>query len=355
MPKPLSSPTGSIAIVAVLFLSGAVVLRTSTAHADDCLTAPNSSAPNGYHWYYHLDLNKQRKCWYLRAAGPPAQPASEQIPVASHNKATLPDAQISANNGIATPLPHIQMLAVKPQPAPAETTDEPVEQSAEEESTASSTPSASPRASTSMETNAQATGLAPVVRPDPSAAGVYKSREPTAALSVARTDSDQALGNATASNNAETNPRTGSPATTPVELFPIFALGLVVAGFLSRVVMKITTARRRRIIIDRPESYWIDDRQRHGWRDNPKHDGAIAEQGEFLDGLDRSLISNASDYSPHRPFKTNDQWSENAVGQNGASAANDESSERRDKLHQLRQDLDRLLRSPKAGMSWPVS
>ena len=38
-----------------------------------------------------------------------------------------------------------------------------------------------------------------------------------------------------------------------------------------------------------------------------------------------------------------------------ASAAYDESSERRDKLQLLRQDLDRLLRSPKADVSWPVS
>ena len=314
MPKPLSSPTGLIAIVALVLLSGAADLRTSIAHADDCLTAPNSSAPNGNHWYYHLDSTKQRKCWYLRAAGPPAQLASAQDPVASHNTAPSPDAQISINNGIGTPLPHIQMLAVKPQPAPT-TTDEPVGQSAQQESAASSIPSASlPQASTSMETNAQATGPAPVVSPESPVVGVYNSREPTAALSATRTDPDPAAEVARASNNAVTNARTGSPATTPAELLPIFALGLIVAGFLSRVVLKIATARRRRIIIDRPESHWIGDRQQHGWPDNLKHYGAIAEQDEFFDGLHRSLRSSASDYRPHRPFQTNDQWSENAVG-----------------------------------------
>jgi hypothetical protein len=206
-----------------------------------------------------------------------------------------------------------------------------------------------------METNAQATGPAPVVRPDPPAAGVYNSREPTADLSVARTDFDPATGVARASDNAEANARTGSPPTTPIELLPIFALGLVVAGFLSRAVMKIATARRRRIIIDRAESYWIDDRQQHGWGDKLRqHHGAIAEQGEFLDGLDRSLISSASDYRAHRPFQTDDR-SENAVGQGRAFAAHDENGERGDKLQQLRQDLDRLLRSPKVGVSWPVS
>ena len=47
--------------------------------------------------------------------------------------------------------------------------------------------------------------------------------------------------------------------TTTPELFAIFALGLVVAGFLYRIVMKIAAVRRRPIITDCPESYWIDD------------------------------------------------------------------------------------------------
>jgi hypothetical protein len=243
------------------------------------------------------------------------------------------------------------MLAVKPQPAPTETTDEPVDQSALEESASSSTPSASPpQASTSLETNALATGPAPTV-PDPPAVGMFNSRERTAALSVARTDSDQATAVARASNNGETNALTGSPATTPAELLPIFALGLVVAGFLFRVVMKIAAARRGRIIIDCPESYWIDDRQQDGWRDNLKHQEAIAEQDELFDGLIRSRISSACDNRPHRPFQTKDQW----FAKDRASPANDDISDRGDKLDQLRKDLDRLLRSPKAGVSWPVS
>jgi hypothetical protein len=346
MPKLLLGPTGSIAILAVLLSLGAVDLRTSTAHADDCLTTPKSSAPNGNHWYYRLDSTKQRKCWYLRAAGPPAQPASAQIPAESHNTATSPNAQISINNGIGTSLPHIKMVAVKPQSATTETMAEPVDQSAQEESAASSTPSASPaQASTSLETNALATVPAPIVKPDFTEVGMFNLREPAPALSVARTDSDPATG-ARASNNAETSARTVPPATTPAELLPIFALGLVVAGFLFRVVMKSATARRRRIIIDCPESYWAGDRQQHGWADNLKHHGSIAED-EFLDGLNRSLISSASDYRPHRPFQTNEQW----FVKDPASAVNDQSSDRGDKLDQLRQDLDRMLRSPKVGVS----
>ena len=32
-----------------------------------CLEAPVGQAPEGGHWYYRLDLQTQRKCWYVRA------------------------------------------------------------------------------------------------------------------------------------------------------------------------------------------------------------------------------------------------------------------------------------------------
>jgi hypothetical protein len=358
MPEPLSSSIGSIAIIAALLLIGAVDLRESTARADDCLSTPGSPAPKGSHWYYHLDSTKQRKCWYLRAADQPAQPASAQIPSPPRNAATAPDAQKSINNGVGVPLPHIKMLAVTPRPAPAETTDQPDEQSAQEGYAASSTPAASPpQASTSMETTAQAAGPPPVVRPDPPAVGMVKSHEPTAALSVARTDSDQPTGDIRASNNGDTNAPTGIDnavgmavsTTTPAELLPIFAAGLVVAGFLFRVLMKITAKRRRRVIVDRPHSYWKDDQQEHRWRDNQKHYAAIAEQDVLIDDLNCSQIPSASNYRPRRPFQTGDQWSERAGGKDRATAANDENSERKDTLEQLCKDLDRMLRSPRVA------
>lgn len=356
MPKPFSSSIGSIAIVAALLLLGAVDLRGSTARADDCLTAPGSPSPNGSHWFYHLDSTKQRKCWYLRAADQPARPASAQIPNPPHNTATAPDAQKSIDNGVGIPLPHIKTLSVTPWPAPAETTDQPVEQSAQEGNAASSTATASPpQASTSMETTPQAAGPQPAVRPDPAADGKVKSHKPTAALGVARTDSELPTGDIRASNNGETGLPAGiantvgtavSP-TTPAEFFPILALGLVVAGILFRVLMKIGATRRRRVIIDRPKSYWKDDQQEHGWRDNQKHYAAIAEQDVLIDDLNSSLILSASNYRPRRPFQTSDQWPEKTIGKDRASAANDENSERTDTLEQLCKDLDRMLRSPR--------
>src|SRR5271170_3027278 len=67
-------PFPSIALVANLLISGVgVTMPPITAHADDCLTAPNSPAPQGSRWYYRLDRATQRKCWYVWAPGQPAQ------------------------------------------------------------------------------------------------------------------------------------------------------------------------------------------------------------------------------------------------------------------------------------------
>jgi hypothetical protein len=56
----------SPACVGVLALTGIILSGSPTHAADECLAAPNSSAPPGSHWYYHVDRSTQRKCWYVR-------------------------------------------------------------------------------------------------------------------------------------------------------------------------------------------------------------------------------------------------------------------------------------------------
>ena len=75
MSERIRRPIGSVAVVSALLVStfGASP-RAGTADAADCLTAPNSSAPQNSHWYYRTDRRTQRKCWYLRASdGSPQQ------------------------------------------------------------------------------------------------------------------------------------------------------------------------------------------------------------------------------------------------------------------------------------------
>jgi hypothetical protein len=81
--KP-SRLTGSIPVIATLVIAGlGVAAPTSTARAKDCLAAPNSPAPEGRWWYYRLDWPTQRKCWYLRSLGNPAQPTTQGVATGS--------------------------------------------------------------------------------------------------------------------------------------------------------------------------------------------------------------------------------------------------------------------------------
>ena len=158
---------GSIAFVVTLLVSGIDVGMPDTARADDCLTAPNSPAPQGTHWYYHVDRTNQRKCWYVRAGSQPAQQAaaqatSEAAPAAQTHSMPVSSGPMPATAGAsapmsispgnsAPPLPHVRILAVKPKLAAAisATTDKSVQGSGQEGSTGPSIPEPpAPKAST---------------------------------------------------------------------------------------------------------------------------------------------------------------------------------------------------------------
>ena len=124
-----------------------------------------------------------------------------------------------------------------------------------------------------------------------------------------------------------------------MEMFLILALGLAVAGTVSRVVMKIASARRARLTVDRPGSDWVDDQSAHEWSDDQGH-GTFDERQEH-----HPLISAASDYIPHRPFPADGEWPDEARDEDGT----DEISKREVRLAQLSQHLERLLRSPRAA------
>jgi hypothetical protein len=98
-----------------------------------------------------------------------------------------------------------------------------------------------------------------------------------------------------------TNNSTGPTSTSlmPVEMLFIAALGLVVAGFLLRIVMKISAARRRRITIDHHDFDQIDDRLKQ-----ELHEDQIAHQPDALsEFLQRSPIPAATNSSRRRPSR----------------------------------------------------
>jgi hypothetical protein len=62
----VSNPISFILLATAVLPSG-IDVSLQSARADDCLAAPNASEPTGQHWYYEIDQQKARKCWYLHA------------------------------------------------------------------------------------------------------------------------------------------------------------------------------------------------------------------------------------------------------------------------------------------------
>lgn len=72
------------AAAVLVIVSAAALPATGPAHAaDDCLSGPNSSPPQGRHWYYRLEHPGERKCWYLGAEGHPIH-AAQAVPAKPH-------------------------------------------------------------------------------------------------------------------------------------------------------------------------------------------------------------------------------------------------------------------------------
>lgn len=85
---------GLIGLFAVALVSAAHGAPANSAPTENCLAAPNSTAPEGSHWFYRVDLQSAVKCWYLRMTGQTEQKTSarEQPATAAHAVAPHPTA-----------------------------------------------------------------------------------------------------------------------------------------------------------------------------------------------------------------------------------------------------------------------
>jgi hypothetical protein len=258
------SLVGSIAVVAALFMSGLCLSVPDSARAEDCLTAPDSSAPQGSHWYYHTDRASQRKCWHFRAPSDPAQDATAAKSEAAPS-AQSPSMPTSVGSNPSTSSRSVATAPVWPQvPQPASTTDSVVQRS-----TRSILEMSPPQGSTSPKISAQASEPArgaPVAWPDPPAVGTIKAQESSTVPIGAAADPVHSKAEALASDDAESTARDAEPSTnvwtirslrlTP-KVFLISALGLAVVGTLFGILMKMAAARRRRLFND-PDSDQLD-------------------------------------------------------------------------------------------------
>ena len=81
-------PISTAILVALLVI---LVMPVHASHAaDDCLAKPNAEAPDGGHWYTHVDRATGRQCWYLGSAGRKVpQHASQNAPFVSPSPAKM--------------------------------------------------------------------------------------------------------------------------------------------------------------------------------------------------------------------------------------------------------------------------
>ena len=210
MSGQIPRPMGPIALVATLLVwSVSVGAPTTIARADDCLAEPNSSAPAGSHWYYHLDKTTQRKCWYIRATDQPAQPAAAQAtsdgaslspppPISAEEPAAASaNIPMSTSPGDSTPaLPRVKSPAVKPRPASVSSATSPqsVQQSAPKATPQSGSASSVPEPPAAKATLSSQISDPPVPAHPPAATPAWPdprviAAEPTAPPSDARTES----------------------------------------------------------------------------------------------------------------------------------------------------------------------
>ena len=317
----------SITLVVPLLMLGATVRAPANSlHADDCLAAPNSPAPEGSWWYYRLDWPTQRKCWYLRAPDRSRGTATAATPLRStrarfghrHSTDGLP---ISVDPS-DTSLPSSRLLSVKTptSEAIAGTVDKLVQQSAQQGSAPPPTETLASQATPLSQAGNEPPGrpIQPTTGPDPVPAGAAVEAPPVnsiptnTAADSASDVAERATGGSKPTNDA---------GISMVTILAVLALGL---GVLC-VVAKNVAMRWVRTIVNHREANSTDEQHRHDRRGDQDQRGSVDE---------RQLI--VSVLSDHSPIQNDDIPFQTAV----------EISKRKDKLARLHQNLDRLLQSP---------
>jgi hypothetical protein len=194
----ISGPARAIALLAVLPLSGlGFGLPVNTVYAEDCLAAPNSTAPQGSHWYYHIDRAKKLKCWYLHALDQSGQQsaagASAGVSVGVQSTDTqstsLPVPSIRAPISLlpADSARPLKKLAVKPPPLTNTIRNADAELSWQKGSAAPSTPEAR-----ALQDSSQADGSNHIIKSaaldaTPDADVEWKGREGSPTASIPQT------------------------------------------------------------------------------------------------------------------------------------------------------------------------
>ena len=291
------------------------------ARASDCLAAPNSPAPKGSHWHYHLNRTTQQKCWYVRSSEKQPQQATTQTTSTGAAVPSTSAGQIGSavTNGIDGPSAKPNRLPTQYRvqlPTQYRTDRHPslVRQRIGRRPLAL-------RENASSDANGQQT-VPTAVWPDP------PPITPTvnAGEAIAATASDDPVYPVTdTTDSVSRNGERNSTFEIPIAIFPAFAFGLVVIVFAVRFLTKDAAPRPAQEVDQTAAVTTPDD-------DHIKSpENRLAEEPtSFGEGDFQSFVSAVSSRGPL----------ERIVG--SVHPAN-EISAREAKLAQLREDIGQRL------------
>ena len=247
----------SFAFVFLFIISGATTtVPLDLARASDCLAAPNSPAPKGSHWHYHLNRTTQQKCWYVRSSEKQPQQATTQTTSAGAAVPSTSAGQIGSavTNGIDGP-------SGQPEPS-TNAIQGPAFNTVPNRSESQPSPTENRQAATALRENAssnangQPTVPTAVVWPDPP----LFTPSVNAGEAIAATASDDPV--FPVSDTTDSVSRNGERTSAfeiPIAIFPAFAFGLVVIGFGVRFLMNRNAAARRAQDVDHTGAVMIPD------------------------------------------------------------------------------------------------
>src|SRR5262249_30453201 len=110
--------TRLILVVPTIFATFVVAVGLKTPSAggvDQCLTAPNATAPAGRHWYYRANKTTGIRCWYLAEKAKKVRSETSPIPVPARGPAASPT---GADAAISVTAPDVAVGVTPPVAAP---------------------------------------------------------------------------------------------------------------------------------------------------------------------------------------------------------------------------------------------
>ena len=121
MPQRMTIFVTAILVIVVAAVSLTARMSIAQSAADECITKPNSTPPQGSHWYYRIDRATRKQCWYLGPEGDKvrarqsgsrfksaAAPKERRPPTAeTSDETTAAAAPVKTATADATPVPTI--------------------------------------------------------------------------------------------------------------------------------------------------------------------------------------------------------------------------------------------------------